>query len=269
MRPEALDRLLFAWTETGGIIYSDYVAKGKMTAQDAKKFKERLLHFDKKKEEGTVKFRGLDYDCEKAQEQPKDIDKPYIWNLITSLLPIEYHKEIGGFDEKMESWEDWDYWLRMAKAGKCFYRVAEELVLYRFYTGTRRSRGREIGKDLTKYLKKKYKGIENMGCDCTKLAKKLANSRLKISKDGTATYRSNVDMEDENYLLIRYDHSSRGQHRVYGPKTNQFYGYHGSGAEFYVHKDDIVLNPNVFVPITKTDPIPKRKIQEIEPPKPI
>ncbi len=267
--PTALDRMLFEWSDKEGIIYSDYVSKGKMSEEESESFGSRLMDYNKKKEIGLVSFKSMDFDCERAQMQPKNPDKPYIWNLITSLLPKSYHEEIGGFDEKMESWEDWDYWIRMAKAGKCFYRVQENLVVYRFYTGRRRARGREISSDLIQYLKEKYKGTEDMGCNCKKLAERTANKRLNVSSSGTISYRSENEMDDKDFVLVRYDHPNRGQHRVYGPVTNRFYGYHGGGAEFYADKRDVASNPNLFVQITKGNPVPQKEPKKPDPPQPV
>src|SRR5690606_15173129 len=81
--------------------------------------------------------RALDFDCDRAALQP-DTKAPYIWCNITTLHPRKWWKELGGFDERMPSWEDWDYWLRMAWAGHCFTRITEPLMTYRYYTGERR-----------------------------------------------------------------------------------------------------------------------------------
>ena len=99
---------------------------------------------------------SAEYDCERAQRQPDPKDM-YIWNLITSLVPKAYHAQIGGFDESMESWEDWDYWIRLASVGKCFSRLPELLVVYRFYTGNRRETGLQQYPYLIQYLQDKYK----------------------------------------------------------------------------------------------------------------
>ena len=90
----------------------------------------------------AIYYKAPGYDVERAQGQPHgDPARVYTWNLITSLLPKAWHEEIGGFDERMDSWEDVDYWWRLAKAGKCFRRVEEPLVVYHFYTGKRRDFG--------------------------------------------------------------------------------------------------------------------------------
>jgi len=95
----------------------------------------RLLHWNGK--EAVIKHKGLEFDCAKAMQQPDDWPF-YVWNNITTLFPKAWHYEIGGFDESMESWEDWLYWLMMTRKGHCFHCVHEPLMVYRFYTGSRR-----------------------------------------------------------------------------------------------------------------------------------
>lgn len=256
LHPDALDKFYYAYEHSRQIVYSNYLSKGYMSGQDAESFGSRLVEYDEKLEIGTIRYRGLDFDCELAQLQPQDPDKPYIWNLITSLVPIQYHYDIGGFDEDIESWEDWDYWIRMARNGKCFHLLDEELVTYNFDTGTRRAMGRKIGEDLVNYLQRKYRRSDVMGCDCN-------NKKVKTAS-GSTVFGENVDMNDEDFILCTYNHRNRGQHKVFGGATKKNYGYYGAGAKFYVHKDDIALQPKLFVPVQK--PKPKKKREKAKPP---
>jgi hypothetical protein len=34
---------------------------------------------------------------------------PFIWCNVTTLVPKPWHEQIGGFDERMKSWEDVEY----------------------------------------------------------------------------------------------------------------------------------------------------------------
>jgi len=149
--PAALDMLVdeYAQHDDPVAVYPDYV--GLSVIEDEKHIKSlekagRLLDRD---ERGRTVARhyAFDYDQAEAIRQP-DLGTPYIWCNVTTLLPRLWHYEIGGFDESMESWEDWDYWLRMARAGKCFVRVPEALLVYQFYSGDRRERGRQISREL-------------------------------------------------------------------------------------------------------------------------
>jgi glycosyltransferase involved in cell wall biosynthesis len=54
-----------------------------------------------------------------------------------SLFRKALWKEIGGYDEALyEAYEDWDFWLRCAKAGKRFFVIPQALFLYRRHAGS-------------------------------------------------------------------------------------------------------------------------------------
>ena len=49
------------------------------------------------------------------------------------LLRREWQERVGFFDESLRSYEDWDLWLRLAKAGCPMGWVARPVSLYRFH----------------------------------------------------------------------------------------------------------------------------------------
>jgi hypothetical protein len=198
-----------------------------------------------------------DYDCERAIIQPKD--PLYIWNLVTTLLPKAWHDEIGGFDELMPSWEDWEYWLRLARSGKCFARIPEPMVAYRFYTGNRRETGIQIPQELLSYITKKLEGVETMPC-------KTCGGKPRVSPPIVQRYveaqKENTLMNDNDMILCTYENLNRGQHKVVGVETGINYGVRGGGGveKFYVHRKDIESHPEWFKPYIQqqviTEPTP-------------
>lgn len=260
--PDALDKMISEWEKTGAIVYTDYVGKAVISKEYSEKLDNRLLQFDEKSGEAVIAYRSLDFDCERAIREPRDINRPYIWNLITSLVPKVWHDEIGGFDEKMESWEDWDYWIRMARNGKCFTHINEPLVVYRFYTGNRREHGAKIGESLVKYLIQKYEVTTTMACSCKD--KKTSPQSIKIVTSSARNAPTN--MNDEDFVLIKYMNPNKGQHTVVGMETGRRYGHRGGGEVFYVHIDDVKRAPNLFMPIERKPSVPKNGNRELPPP---
>lgn len=53
-------------------------------------------------------------------------------------------------------------------------------------------------------------------------------------------------MSEENKVLILYTHPNIGKKVVKGPVTFKQYGYHGGGAVFEMHKDDIRVRPGYY-----------------------
>jgi len=262
--PDALDKMMAQWDRTGEIVYTDYVGKAQITKEYADKLGNRLLQYNDKDGEAVISYHSLDFDCEKAIREPNDIRRPYIWNLITSLVPKVWHDEIGGFDESMKSWEDWDYWIRMARSGKCFTRISEPLIVYRFYTGNRREQGAKIAQSLVKYLIQKYEETSAMACSCKD--KKTPQS-IKIVTSSARSAPTN--MNDDEFVLIKYMNPNKGQHTVVGMQTGRKYGHRGGGEMFYVHIDDIKRSPNLFMPVERkpSAPQPEHIEEPLEPPK--
>lgn len=156
--PQALERLLVACSEAKGnaAVYSDYVGLAVLDAELEEKFKAQGRLLDSNEQHhAVVRYWAADFVSEEAVRQPV-LERPYLWCNVSTLFPTDWHFEVGGFDEAMDSWEDWDYWVRMARLGKRFVRVEEPLLVYRFYSGHRREDGRELAPELAAYMRSKY-----------------------------------------------------------------------------------------------------------------
>lgn len=253
--PDALESMVAGWNETGMGVYTDYVSKAFITQEEAERLKNSNRLLDYNPEDGLamhLSYAG-DYDCERACIQPAN--PLYIWNLITTLIPKAWHDEIGGFDENMPSWEDWEYWIRMARNGKCFARLSKPMVAYRFYTGGRRETGIQMPQKLLNYITKKLEGVETMPCRSCGGNKKQITVPLR-------TMQETKSMVDDDMILITYENPNRGMHNVFGASTKINYGYRAGGGmeRFYVHRSDIATHPGWFIPFTQ--PVPNMTVSE-------
>jgi len=277
----AIDRMLDEWKAEEAIIYSDYV--GKAFIDDPGQLSEKLQkNIEWRDEDGltVIRYEALDYDVARAQRQPDgDPRRVYTWNLITSLIPKAWHEEVGGFDESMVSWEDVDYWWRLAKAGKCFRRINEPLVVYHFYTGGRRDLGLEKHQELFQYLIEKHEREEVMPCrGCGGGAARSRATRVQSSGPPLA-------LLDEQFQMVVYNHPNRGQHTVIGsavferraegvhmirnhagPGFRIHYGWRGGGEKFLAHIEDIRIAPHLFTPIESRPAAPKVEKKAPAPP---
>jgi glycosyltransferase involved in cell wall biosynthesis len=57
---------------------------------------------------------------------------------VTALYPVAAWRSVGGFDEELNHWEDWDFHLRLARAGICGSKIPAPLWTYRKNAGFRR-----------------------------------------------------------------------------------------------------------------------------------
>jgi len=260
LMPFALQRMLEAWNETESAIYTDFEAHA-LGITNPSKLHNEIKYYDKRDGYAVIAKKALDYNWERAHRQPER--EPYIWNLISTLFPTNWHDEIGGFDESMRSFEDWDYWLRMAMAGKSFARLKEEHVVYLYYSGNRREEGVRLGGELLTYLSEKYQGVEKVacqGCGGSPTTRTIRPTR------NTVIDTRNVMDNDNDFVLIQYTHPNIGNHRVIGAhgfpeRFNDInmvklqgnlwhidYGYRGGGGSFLAHVNDIKLSPH-FSPV--------------------
>lgn len=268
--PECLDLFIEAWKEDDAISYSDYRGSAIIHEPDqlAPDLQEQLYQWDEKTKQAVIGYRSADYDCERAIVQP---EKPfYHWSLVTCLIPKLWHDEIGGYDEDMVSWEDVDYHYRLARAGRCFIRVAEELVVYRFSTGERRQLGLEDHRNLIDYMRAKYEEIKTVGCGCRKGRSNVRRSQeLKRQRVITAHPNSKEaqEMTDQNFVMIKYAHPNRGKHPVIGTTTRTKYGMRASGEKFLVDRRDAQAQPHLFI-VVQEQPIPAPAHRAAPPPPP-
>lgn len=250
MLPDALEKMVRGWTQKPGIVYTSYYGKSiGIDAESANSLNEqgRLVFYDERGQIAITMHHAYDYDCAEAVAQPNE--HQYIWCLISSLVPKQWHNEIGGFDESMASWEDWDYWIRMARAGKCFTFIDEPLFVYRFYTGQRREVGRQKASGLIEYLWKKYnsKRSEIMPCNCggggSVSVAQNQPQRVVQNAQGESEMES---IKDSDVVLIKYMSGNMGQHRVVGPATQRDYGYRSGNEMFYIDRRDQSAMPSLF-----------------------
>jgi len=76
---------------------------------------------------------------------------------------------------------------------------------------------------------------------------------------------------DKDFVLCVYAHPNIGQHKVVGAATRRVYGYRGGGDRFYVDRQDIAAQPNLFRIIEEVVKVPEPTQPEIiaPPPEPI
>ena len=278
--PTHIEKHLKAWKDYQAIIYSDYVGKTfiETPADLDPVLLERLYHRNERTGEVIIGHRTADYDCERAQAQPEG-HQPYLWCNVTALVPKTWHDEIGGFDESMSSWEDVDYHWRLAKAGHCYHRIPEELMVYRFHTGHRRERGRQDHKNLLQYLADKHKEIEIVPCSGCGGRRNRAPAQRSQSVP-VQKARQVESMRDDDYVQAQYI-GKRGNHQVtggfifperlpgmkminrgrgwsidYGPRISR-------GRILLVHRADIQAMPGRFIPVPEdlaaTAPPPQKE----------
>lgn len=305
--PDTLWRMLEEYYAQGGetIIYPDQNGLAIISEEEAKKTEaeHRLLQYRPSDGHAVMRFFSQEYDWARAVRQPDRSGNFYIWCYISALVPKHWHYEIGGFDEVMPSWEDWDYWIRMARAGKCFIRISEPLLVYRFFTGQRRTtasadteKGLQMARDLVQYMTDKYGGTQPMPCTgCGGRRKTMTSdypSKItQMAQDGINSGQASSDSDWVRCEYLGVPHGNRSDHSVVGVTVFEHplagvpmigraggwsidYRYKKAGDTFLVHREDLDRAPNWFraVELERKDfesTLPKTKAATPPTPKPL
>jgi glycosyltransferase involved in cell wall biosynthesis len=107
LRPDTLGKLYETWRTHKGYIYTDWAVA----------------------ENGKI-MEAEEYDCKALLT--------HIPHTITALYARADWERVGGFDEALAGWEDWDFLLSLAAGGVCGLRYPEPLLTYRASAGKRR-----------------------------------------------------------------------------------------------------------------------------------
>lgn len=120
----------------------DYLAPNALellmqTAKDRRNDKEYYYSDWFKQEEGKV-YQAPEFVIEQLRTN--------LTHSVTALYPVTACRAVGGFDETLDAWEDWDFVLKLIDAGYCGVHVPFPLLYYRYRQGQRREKlyaGRE------------------------------------------------------------------------------------------------------------------------------
>lgn len=280
--PDVLWRMLEEYGASDGevAIYGDADGLAVINAEYAKEMEKahRLLQYRPEDGHALIRHFSADYDWARAVQQPDKNGNFYLWCNINTLIPRHWHDEVGGFDEDMESWEDWDYWIRLARLGKCFIHIREPFFVYRFYTGSRRwaahpehKQGLLLARNLVQYMQGKYAGGEVVarckGCGGSRRRATVINDYPSMITQVTSSgIQTGARTSDDDFVLCEYlgqppgnisDHSLIGV-SVFpeilsgvpmiprGDGWSIDYRYRKAGDRFLVHREDLQRSPHWF-----------------------
>ena len=157
LRPEAIEKLLAVYAHSGGYVYSDTMAVvsnehiNDMATLDWHGLPTLQLG-------GTVEHATVIPAAEWNQREflQSGYDGRPGCHSVTALVATVDALGVGGFDESMRALEDWEFYLRLAASGITGHLVAEPLLIYRMFTGTRRDDRKGQQTELEAIIRKRY-----------------------------------------------------------------------------------------------------------------
>lgn len=232
-QPEALETLIKAHAQFKGVVYSqwyDQQADGIPEVYDPPNYNAALLT-----QKGCI-------------------------HAITAIYEKSAWQEVGGFDENLSHWEDWDFQLALADKGICETKIPFPLWTYRKATGKRREENLaafEIGKEaILKKWSKFWNGEEPMACGgCSRGGGVYAS--LNKSAGNPATKAVSIPVNDANDMLLVEFVGTGGARTYVGQTTRTQYRF-GSDPDHrvrLVHKadaDPLLALSNVFKKYERT-----------------
>lgn len=198
LTPTALERMLRAYVASGGAyVYGDcLMARGPRLDQDLEPLP--TMDYDQ------AVFLASGY----REGQPGR-------HSVTALVPTEDARAVGGFDETMAGWEDWEFYLKLAAAGICGVRCPEPVLIYRLHTGQRRLTAHKQQKKLRAYLEKTYGGAMAKRC-CGGRATVLEQASQALGAlDGQESAAAR-ELVSDGRVRMRYVGDKVGEHTILG-----------------------------------------------------
>lgn len=232
LEPTFLSAALTAHQRTGRYVYTDWVSLSK---------------------EGRFEAH------ETPEYRPGDSFTRSTIHAINVVMPRQWALDVEGFDESMRTWEDVDFFMKLAAKGYCGVRVPEPLLIYRYTTGNLRERGESVKESLIAMLRERYheyvvEGKEIVCC---------GNPAPK----GQAMIAAAALMQPGGSDVVRIEYTGprvgEGSHACIGPATQKNYGQRQKGETFLIYRADLLVAPDRFQEIANTNaPMPT----EVPPP---
>lgn len=204
--PEALMQMTQAYVESGGkYIYTDWYALrgGEMVAHETPEYRQQAW-------------------LEQGQ------------HAVTCLIETAHVRGVGGFDERMRGWEDWDWMVKTAISGVCGQRLPIPLLVYRQDTGTVRERSLANKDELLNVLRDRYAafatGDRQMANCCggngdailrAKAVLAQANGELPFAPEAPALVESGIT--EPAVIRLEFTGPNKGAIPYRGMATGQTY----------------------------------------------
>ena len=156
------------------------------------------------------------------------------WHVVTALIPTEWVRRVGGFDETMPAFEDTAFYLKLNAYGFCGKRLARPLFTYGA-NGQRSSRyhATPVEDAAMRYFSKQYGG-RTVGC----------------CGDVTPNIPPSGDRQEGDVLAMAI---YGGNRRELGRVTGRLYPRVGNGARLWMDARDIAASPALWRAVSEPE----------------
>lgn len=221
LQPFALEVMFQVWKDVGGVVYSDW--------------------WDEIAHDQTKIYHAPDWD-------PKLLTKKGAIHAVTALYPCSAWEEVGGFDEELVAWEDWDFALALADHGICGTRVPDPLWTYRKHTGMRRDANYGSFEESKKAILSKWGKLWEGGQELMACGGCPGGGGKRVRPQGLPTQvpPRNGEQNLDEVVLIEYTGPAEGARLYRGRVSGTNYRFSSLESERlkYVRKVDVEIFVN-------------------------
>lgn len=159
---------------------------------------------------------------------------------VTALTPKAAWEKIGGYDENIPGWEDWDFQIALGNIGVCSTRCPYPLFFYRKHTGYRREQNLESFEKSKQGILAKwgrfFKGEELMACgSCS-----ARNGRNSVpAQNNMLMMNSQRIQQNSDAVLVKYTGPKQGSVGYRGNSRTMY--FFGAGDTKFVLKEDLPI----------------------------
>lgn len=158
-----------------------------------------------------------------------------MFHAVTCLYPTKALRAVKGFDEVLDSWEDYDLLLKLCVEGVCGLRVPKPLLRYRVTMGTvRESLYARKGEALAN-LREKWSG--KLACGSCGQRAQQPNPVLNDPVPSFNTVQHQADVSD--LVQILFVMPEKGARSYLGPVSGAEYRFSADEPVQYVFKQDV------------------------------
>jgi glycosyltransferase involved in cell wall biosynthesis len=158
-----------------------------------------------------------------------------MFHAVTCLYPTKALKAVKGFDEQLDSWEDYDLLLKLCTEGVCGTRVAKPLLRYRVTMGTVRESLYARKSVALENLREKWSG--KLACGSCAQRAQQPNPVLNDPVPSFNTVQHQADTSDLVQMLFVMP--EKGARSYLGPVSGAEYRFSADEPVQYVFKQDV------------------------------
>lgn len=181
---------------------------------------------------------------------------------VVALTPKVLWHRVGGYDETLPAWEDWDFQLALGAIGACEQRVAVPLFTYRKDKGFRRLANYNSKQDSVSAFKKKWNELWEGGKQLMACGSCRARTSAAVQTPMMMSAKNNSGSDDA--VLIVYNGEKLGNMTYRGPSKTTYIFSKGESRYVLAMDVPLFLDLDGFEVVQKVEEVSKEPVLTVD-----